>query len=79
MADFAGDTEMFSSPNITPAAIGTWTEAEFLRAVTEGVRPDGTLIDPEQMPWESINRHTDEELKALWAYLQTVEPVAVEE
>ena len=78
MADFAGD-EMFESPNITPAAIGTWTEAEFLRAMTEGVRPDGTQLDPELMPWESISLHTDEELKALWAYLQTVEPVAVEE
>lgn len=41
MADFAGN-EMFESPNITPAAIGSWTEAEFLRAITEGVRPDGT-------------------------------------
>ncbi|MFZ1401290.1 MAG: c-type cytochrome [Candidatus Promineifilaceae bacterium] len=79
MADFAGDTEMFQSPNITPAAIGDWTEAEFVRAVTEGVRPDGTLLDPELMPWEAISRHTDEELQALWAYLQTVEPVPVAE
>ena len=79
MADFAGDTTMFSSPNITPAAIGTWTEAEFVRAITEGVRPDGTQLDPKEMPWESISRHTDEELKALWAYLQTVEPVPVAE
>lgn len=78
MADFTGD-EMFGSPNITPAAIGTWTEAEFLRAITEGVRPDGTLLDPELMPWESIGRYTDEELRALWAYMQTVAPVAVEE
>jgi mono/diheme cytochrome c family protein len=79
MADFAGDSEMFQSPNITPAAIGTWTEAEFLRAVTEGVRPDGTLLDAKEMPWKTFSRYTDEELKALWAYLQTVEPVAVEE
>lgn len=79
MADFAGDSEMFQSPNITPAAIGTWTEAEFLQAVTEGVRPDGTLLDAKEMPWKTFSRYTDEELKALWAYLQTVEPVAVEE
>jgi mono/diheme cytochrome c family protein len=77
MPDLAG-SEMFGSPNITPAAIGTWTEAEFLRAVTEGVRPDGTLLDPEAMPWESFGRYTDEELRALWAYLQTVAPVAQE-
>lgn len=79
MADFAGDAEMFGSPNITPAAIGAWTEAEFMRAVTEGVRPDGTLLDPKEMPWETFNRYTDEELQALWAYLQTVAPVAVGE
>ena len=79
MADFAGDAEMFGSPNITPAAIGTWTEAEFLQAVTEGVRPDGTLLDPKEMPWKTFSRYSDEDLQALWAYLQTVEPVAVEE
>ena len=79
MADFAGDSEMFQSPNITPAAIGTWTEAEFLQAITEGVRPDGTLLDAKEMPWKTFSRYTDEELKALWAYLQTVEPVALEE
>jgi cytochrome c553 len=79
MADFAGDTQMFQSPNITPATIGSWTESEFLRAITEGVRPDGTLLDPELMPWESISRYSDEELRALWAYLQTVAPVAVAE
>ncbi len=77
-ATFAGD-EFFGSPNITPAAIGDWTEAEFVRTITEGVRPDGTLLDPELMPWEAISRHTDEELQALWAYLQTVEPVPVAE
>jgi hypothetical protein len=47
--------------------------------VTEGVRPDGTLLDAKEMPWKTFSRYTDEELKALWAYLQTVEPVAVEE
>jgi hypothetical protein len=31
------------------------------------------------MPWESISQYTDEELQALWAYLQTVDPVTVEE
>ncbi|MEZ4592991.1 MAG: cytochrome c [Chloroflexota bacterium] len=77
-ATFAGD-EFFGSPNITPAAIGNWTEAEFMRAITEGVRPDGSQIDPEQMPWQSISQYSDEELQALWAYLQTVEPVPVTE
>lgn len=79
MADFAGDTEMMGSPNITPAVIGTWTEAEFVQAITEGVLPDGTLLDPKEMPWPSFSAYTDEDLHALWTYLQTVEPVPVEE
>ena len=77
MPDLAGN-EMFGSPNITPAAIGAWTEAEFLRAMTQGVRPDGTLLNPEEMPWESFGLYTDEELRALWAYLQTITPVTQE-
>jgi mono/diheme cytochrome c family protein len=34
----------FYSPNITPdpdTGIGRWTDAQFLRALREGVRPDG--------------------------------------
>jgi mono/diheme cytochrome c family protein len=76
--NLAGD-EFFGSPNITLGAIGSWTETEFVQAVTEGVLPDGSQLDPELMPWESISQYTDEELQALWAYLQTVDPVTVEE
>src|SRR4029077_8301683 len=34
----------FYSPNITPdpdTGIGRWTDAQFLRALREGIRPDG--------------------------------------
>jgi mono/diheme cytochrome c family protein len=79
MPDFAG-SEMFGSPNITPheTAVDTWTEEAFLRAVTEGSLPDGGLLDPEQMPWQTFSLYTDEELHAIWTYLQTVDAVAVE-
>jgi hypothetical protein len=30
------------------------------------------------MPGETFALYTDEELQAIWAYLQTVEPMAVE-
>jgi alcohol dehydrogenase (quinone), cytochrome c subunit len=78
MADFAG-SEIFGSPNITPyeTAVGTWTEEEFVRAVTQGIRPDGTTLSSD-MPYESFGLYTEEELHAIWMYLQTVEPVAVE-
>ena len=74
--DFTG-IEMMGSPNITPheTAVGNWTEEEFSRAIREGVRPDGTEISAD-MPWETMSYYSDEEVHAIWTYLQTVEPVA---
>lgn len=61
--------------NITPAGpIGQWTEAQFFTAIRTGTRPDGTKI-LEFMPWKSMARHTDDELRAIWLYLRTVPPV----
>lgn len=63
------------SANITPAGpIGRWSEADFVRAIRTGTRPDGTKIN-EFMPWKSMSTHTDDELRAIWLYLQTVPPV----
>lgn len=61
--------------NITPdsaSGIGTWTKADFVRALREGVRPNGATISP-IMP-EAMGRFTDAEVTALWKYLQTVSP-----
>jgi cytochrome c553 len=57
--------------NLTPAALGSWTEADFFRLMREGVRPDGRKIS-EFMPWRFMGRMSDDELRALWRYLQTV-------
>ena len=46
-----------------------------MRALRAGKRKDGTDILP-QMPWKAYGQMTDVELKALWAYLQTVPAVA---
>jgi cytochrome c553 len=59
--------------NITPTGIGKWTEADFLRAMREGVRPGGTKIS-ELMPWKFFRNRTDGELHAIWLYLQSVPP-----
>lgn len=59
--------------NLTPHETGLkgWTEADFLRALDEGKRPDGGAID-KFMPWETFGKLDAVEKKALWAYLQTV-------
>lgn len=60
------------SANITPdreTGIGAWTEAQFAEAVRFGKRPDGKSLSPLMPPMTSLS---DDEVSAIWAYLQTV-------
>lgn len=60
--------------NLTPdptTGLGTWQEADFVKALRTGVRPDGSPLST-AMPWPAFQQMTDEELKALWLYLQSV-------
>ncbi len=52
-----------------------WSEADFITALRTGVKPSGRTLDPMAMPWETIGRATDEELQAMWMYLQSLPPV----
>lgn len=54
--------------------IGAWSEADFIRAMREGVRPDGTAIDP-AMPWINLGKMSDTELRALYKFLRTLPPL----
>ena len=71
----AGDPSMPFVANITPDESGLerWSEADFVRAMRQGLRPDGSTIS-QAMPWKSYGQMYDVELQALWAYLQTVPP-----
>jgi hypothetical protein len=55
--------------------IGAWTEADFVRAMRVGKRPDGSAINT-FMPWEIFRGMTDDELNAIWLYLRSVPPRA---
>ena len=57
--------------NITPAGIGHYSEADFIRVLREGKRPDGSSVDS-LMPWRLTKSITDVELKAVYAYLRSV-------
>ncbi len=60
------------SANITPDAetgIGSWTEAQFLRALKGAFRPNGTSVLYPMQPYVEM---TDEEAKAVFAYLRTI-------
>jgi len=68
----------FYGPNITPhpqAGIGRWTEADFMRALRQGVRPDGANLFP-AFPYPSFTKVTDADARDMWAYLRTLPPSA---
>jgi|GEM_PF-122191 len=64
------------SSNITPSrefGIGTWSEADFARAVRDGVRPNGMRLYP-AMPYTEYSVMTDDDMKALYAYFMNAVP-----
>jgi mono/diheme cytochrome c family protein len=68
------------SANLTPdstTGIGAWSEETFVKTLRtgkhlgqEGGRP---VLPP--MPWEMVKQMTDEDLKAVYTYLQSLPPV----
>jgi mono/diheme cytochrome c family protein len=63
----------FYPPNITPdrtQGIGAWSEADFLRALGEGISPAGEEYFP-AFPYTSYTRISRADMQALYAYLMT--------
>ena len=64
------------STNITPdpeTGIGHYTDANFLRALRQGIRADGTHLYP-AMPYASYTYMTDGDALAIKAYLLSLNP-----
>ncbi len=66
--------------NLTPdqnTGLGIWTEDMFIKAIRTGkhmgTETSRDILPP--MPWPVYKNMTDEDLKAVWAYLRTVPPV----
>ncbi len=67
----------FYAPNISPDpadGIGRWTEADFVRAVTQGISPSGYHYFP-AFPYTSYAHAKVEDIRDLFAYLKTLSPV----
>lgn len=56
--------------NITPAAIGSWTDGELQRAVTAGVSKDGTPLFP-LMPYPHFGALSADDMHAVLAYVRS--------
>ena len=60
------------APSLTQAGeLSSWDETDFIQALRSGSTPDGRQMSP-FMPWMYIGQMTDNELKAMWLYLQSL-------
>lgn len=58
------------APPITRNSLAGWTEADFIAAMRTGLAPGGKQLAP-IMPWRAVGQLSDDELRALWQYLQS--------
>ena len=75
---WAGPWGISYTANLTPdkdTGLGTWTAQQFIDTIRNG-RHQGhgrALLPP--MPWSWYRNLTDEDLKAVFAYLQSIPPI----
>ena len=63
--------------NITPdtaTGIGSWTDDELIRAVTQGISRNGDTLFP-LMPYPNYNRMAKEDLLSIIAFIRTLKPI----
>lgn len=65
---------VFYAPNVTPYALGAWSDGEILRSITTGVDKDGKALFP-LMAYHRFGRMAEEDVYSIVAYLRTLDPV----
>ena len=74
-----GDWGVSFTANLTPdqnTGIGIWTEDMFIRAIREGKHMGQSRPILPPMPWQVYRNWTDEDIKAVFAYLKSLKPIA---
>jgi mono/diheme cytochrome c family protein len=64
--------------NLTPdqlTGLGIWTEEMFVRAIREGKHMGQSRPILPPMPWPAFKNYSDDDLKAIFAYLRTIPPI----
>jgi mono/diheme cytochrome c family protein len=68
----SADPAAIAAPNLTPGGeLKVWTEAQFISTIRTGTAPSGHELNPEQMPWKQFATYSDDELRAIFLYLQS--------
>ncbi len=83
--EFAGGSKWSLGPygNVTSinltsdkeTGLGGWSDDEIKRAITNGIRKDGSRSIPFPMPWTSYANLTADDLNDIIAYLRTIPPI----
>jgi hypothetical protein len=80
ITSFVGPWGISYTANLTPdsaTGIGAWPEEVFIKTIRTGKHlgnPNGRDILP-PMPWQEVAKMTDEDLKAVYAFLQSLPPI----
>jgi mono/diheme cytochrome c family protein len=75
---FSGPWGVSFAANLTPddnTGLGIWTEEMFAKAVRTGrhMGVSRPILPP--MPWPNVGAMNDEDLKAVYAYLRSIQPI----
>jgi mono/diheme cytochrome c family protein len=74
--DLGGGSEPGEGMNITTGGnLGQWTEADFIKTLRTGRTPEGQFLETTYMPQDRLRHLTEDELRAIWLYIQTLPPV----
>ncbi len=79
LSAWVGPWGIYYAANITSdsTGIGNWTEEQFLlylrKGKYKGLATNRTLLPP--MPWPGLSLLSDDELKAIFAYLKSTKPI----
>jgi mono/diheme cytochrome c family protein len=68
----------FPTANLTSdkaTGLGNWTDDEIKRAITRGIRRNGTRLLPFPMDYASLSTLTPDDLDAMVKYLRTIPPI----
>jgi hypothetical protein len=75
---FAGPWGISYAANLTPdpnTGLGIWSEEMFIKALRTGKHMGQSRDILPPMPWQWFAQATDQDLKAIYAYLRTIPPV----
>jgi len=75
---WSGPWGISSAANLTPdvnTGLGIWTEEMFVKAMRTGKHYGASRDILPPMPWQNLSKLTDDDLRAVFAYLRSIPPV----